>query len=528
MTGRRRLWALVAMGTLLAADLAPLPAPAPGVISGPYARLLAASTDLGESRGRDVQLTVSLADAGRPDALIRWASARALRVRWRPRDDWAVVEGEASRLARAFGVPVHDYRGRRGQLFYASPSQPAVPAELSRPVTDAGRILGYTPHHMARPDLLPMDVPSQGLGPDALLTAYNAHPLAAAGFTGAGATIVIFGFDGFAQSDLDAFADSSALPRFTPVLVGGQPGPPGAETTMDLQVAHAIAPDARLVVVNARPTVEGDGGYEKVGQLFEATAQQFPGAVWSLSIGWGCDRLHGAADLAPVRTALVTAQRTGTAVFDASGDNGGLECKGGPDWSAPPGPDDIGLDAVASLPEITSVGGTTLSTDAQGQWLAEQAWVDVPMSLGSSGGVSKLFPRPAFQESIRANRYEDQRLVPDVAALADPFTGVRIVLDGQPRIGAGTSQAAPIWAALTVLMNQYLQAHGGRLLGDLNPLLYQVASGARRPGFRDVSLGSNAVDVSTPGYDLVTGLGSPNIDNLVRDLLALQTGAARR
>jgi kumamolisin len=298
---------------------------------------------------------------------------------------------------------------------------------------------------------------------------------------------------------------------------------------MDLQVAHAIAPDAQLVVVNARPTVEGDGGYEKIGQLFEETARQFPGAVWSLSIGWGCDRLPGAADLAPVRTALLAAQRTGTAVFDASGDNGGLECKGGPDWSAPPGPDDIGLDAVASLPEVTSVGGTTLSTDAQGQWLAEQAWVDVPMSLGSSGGISKLFSRPDFQALIRANRYADRRLVPDVAALADPFTGVRIVLDGQPRIGAGTSQAAPIWAALTVLMNQYLQAHGGRLLGgDLNRLLYQVASGARSPGFRDVSLGSNAVDVSTPGYDLVTGLGSPNVDNLVRDLLAAQTGAARR
>jgi kumamolisin len=106
---------------------------------------------------------------------------------------------------------------------------------------------------------------------------------------------------------------------------------------------------------------------------------------------------------------------------------------------------------------------------------------------------------------------------------------VRIVFDGQSRIGAGTSQAAPIWAALTVLMNQYLHAHGGRTLGgDLNPLLYQVASGARLPGFRDVRLGANAVDVSSPGYDLVTGLGSPNVDSLVRDLLALQTGAARR
>jgi kumamolisin len=81
---------------------------------------------------------------------------------------------------------------------------------------------------------------------------------------------------------------------------------------------------------------------------------------------------------------------------------------------------------------------------------------------------------------------------------------------------------------MTVLMNQYLQANGGKAVGDLNPLLYRVAAGSNLPGFRDVSLGSNAVDVSVPGYDLVTGLGSPNVANLARNLLELQQGSARR
>ena len=58
---------------------------------------------------------------------------------------------------------------------------------------------------------------------------------------------------------------------------------------MDIEVAHAIAPDARLVVVNARPTVEGSGAYEKVGEMFRAADRDYPGAVWSLSIGWSCD-----------------------------------------------------------------------------------------------------------------------------------------------------------------------------------------------------------------------------------------------
>ena len=93
------------------------------------------------------------------------------------------------------------------------------------------------------------------------------------------------------------------------------------------------------------------------------------------------------------------------------------------------------------------------------------------MSQGTSGGVSTLFARPAFQRSVSTPRDSAHRLVPDIAAaVADPFTGVRIVYEQQPRIGGGTSQAAPIWAALTVLMNQYLQAHGGKPVGDINPL----------------------------------------------------------
>jgi len=499
------------------------------VIGGPLALLLASSTDLGPSRDSGVQVTATLPDSARPHALIEWAGAQRMSVRWRPGDAWAVIEGAAEDVASAFGVPVNEYRGRKGQVFYASPQQPSVPEPVRGVVTELGRILGYTPHREASPKFLPLDVPTGGLGPKALLEAYNANPLSAAGFTGKGTTIVFFEFSGYDQGDLDAFADSSGLPRFTPVLVGGQPGPSGAETVMDLEVAHAIAPDAQKVVVNARPTVEGDGAYEKIGQLFESVDRQFPGAVWSLSIGWGCDALVRKADLAPVEAALATAQKHGTSAFDASGDTAGLECKGGDEWSSPPGPDDVGLDSVSSLPAMTSVGGTTLSTDENGGWMAERAWVDSPLSQGTSGGVSALFDRPAWQNGLSVERdIRHRRLAPDVSAVADPFTGVRIVFNGQDAVGAGTSQAAPIWAALTVLMNQYLRAHGGHPLGNINPLLYRVAAGANRPAFRDISFGGNAVDFSQPGYDVVTGLGSPNLDFLVRDLLDIQKGAAPR
>jgi len=463
-------------------------------------------------------VTVELHDTGRPSALMAWASSNALSVRWRPGDNWAILEGAPAALADTFGVTVHDYRGRRGQVFYASPQQPAVPPSLQREVSGLGRILSYTPHHMARPK----PPRTHGLTPAELITAYNAGQLASSGFTGKGITIVFFEFDGFNQDDLDSFADLSELPRFTPTLIGGQPGKPTGETEMDLEVAHAIAPDARLVVVNAVFTLEGDGNFEKIARMFEDTDRQFPGAVWSLSIGWACDKLLTAADLAPVRSALAKAESHRTSAFAASGDNAGLQCKGGDDWSSPPGPSDVGLDAISSLPEMTAVGGTALSLDVRGIWLAEQAWFNPPLSIGSSGGVSALFGRPDWQRGVSTQRDSSHRLSPDVSAAADPLTGARIVFDGHVLNGGGTSQAAPIWAGLTAVMDQYLIANGGRAAGALNPLLYRIAAGAARPAFRDIELGANAVDIVAPGYDLVTGLGAPNMGNLARELFDMQ------
>jgi kumamolisin len=177
---------------------------------------------------------------------------------------------------------------------------------------------------------------------------------------------------------------------------------------------------------------------------------------------------------------------------------------------------------VAALPEMTDVGGTTLSTDAGGGWRAEQAWFDPPLSQGTGGGVSALFARPYWQDDLESAGDAGQRLTPDIAAVSDPLTGVKIVFNQHELAGGGTSQAAPIWAGLAAVMNQYLIAHGGQPLGDINPLLYRVAARSRLPAYHDVTLGGNAVDNAGPGYDLVTGLGTPDVNNLVQDLLVVQ------
>ena len=95
--------------------------------------------DLGPARGEHVQLTAELRDGARPVALTAWARDRGLSVSWRDGDGWAVLDGPPRALAGALDVAVHDYRGRRGQVFYASPQQPGVPEQLRGEVAELGR-----------------------------------------------------------------------------------------------------------------------------------------------------------------------------------------------------------------------------------------------------------------------------------------------------------------------------------------------------------------------------------------------------
>lgn len=518
----RWLAALAAVVLLFTADR-PTAVARPADIVGPFARLISTATDLGPSRSDLVQLTAQLREAASPVGLDAWARSRGLTVRWRPGDGWAVIEGAPAAVATAFGVTVRDYRTRGGphpgRVFYASPQQPRIPAAARAEVAGLGRIVSYLPYREARPPL-PRDVPDGGLLPKQLLKAYNATPLADAGYTGKGITVVVFGFDGFDQPDMDSFAEWFDLPRFTPDVMGGMPGQRTGESTMDLQMVHAVAPDAKLVLVNSRPSVEEGGGFEKLARLMDSVSEKYPGAIWSFSIGWGCDRLFTAADLAPVRQALASALRRGTTAFDATGDLAGLECKGGHNWADRPSPDDVGVDAVSSIPEMTAVGGTRLSTGPDGEWLAEQSWYDVPLTQGTAGGASLLYRRPAWQTVDPGAGPEDSRLVPDVSAVGDPFTGVKFVFRQQVAVGGGTSQSAPIWAGLAAIINNTFDVGGAAPLGNLNPLLYQVAKGSTAPSFHDVRLGGNAITPGgRPGYDMVTGLGTPNVLNLVKNIL---------
>jgi kumamolisin len=128
--------------------------------------------------------------------------------------------------------------------------------------------------------------------------------------------------------------------------------------------------------------------------------------------------------------------------------------------------------------------------------------------------MSRFFPRPAWQKGLGVSN-GNNRLVPDVSAAADPNTGAFLVFGGHPTQIGGTSWSAPIWAAFCALINDARQKAGKPFLPFLNPLLYPLLG---TPAFRDIVQGNNGAFHCGPGYDEVTGLGSPSIRELIARL----------
>ncbi|PZS15387.1 MAG: peptidase S53 [Pseudonocardiales bacterium] len=325
-----------------------------------------------------------------------------------------------------------------------------------------------------------------------------------AGTDGTGQRIAIIELGGgFAQSELDTYFAGLGIsgPSVTAVGVDGavnRPGqdPQGAdgEVLLDIEVAGALAPGAALVVYFAPNT---DAGF--VDALSAAVhAQPTPAAI---SISWGQNE---DAWTAQARDALdsvfVDAVALGSTVTAAAGDNGSSDGAGdGRDHT----------DFPASSPNVLACGGTSLNADpATGTVSAETVWNDGAQGGATGGGVSDVFPQPAWQATAGVpTKSGGGRGVPDVAGNADPRTGYQVLVDGSPQVYGGTSAVAPLWAALIARLAQAT----GRPFGLLSAQLYQgTSAGQAAPGFHDVTSGDNGSYSAGPGWDPCTGLGSPD------------------
>ena len=333
---------------------------------------------------------------------------------------------------------------------------------------------------------------STAYGPAQLRAAYNVP----SDITGAGQTIVIIAaFQSPAVgTDLAAFDPACGHPDAAACLsivpLGGATTPSMSqvpwfiEESTDVEWAHAIAPGAHLILVEAKTGDDAD--------ILSATKFAIDnnlGDVISMSFS-EAESCPTAEFLADEHAAFERAIDQGITLVAASGNNGALQhsCTG-------PFVQDVGT--PASDPLVTAVGGSALTIDAStNTYGSEAAW------SGSGGGFSSLYSRPSYQAPFNKDK---ARGVPDVAWHASPAHPTLIIANGKARPTAGTSVATAEWAGVVALADEA----AGHRLGLLNELLYHAAkSNGEADRFHDISSGNRA-------WDAVTGLGTPDVANLV-------------
>jgi hypothetical protein len=297
---------------------------------------------------------------------------------------------------------------------------------------------------------------------------------------------------------------SSFLIRVNPQGTPG-PDPTGGlwhlETALDVQWAHAIAPAAKILLVQAKSSNYTD----LLGAVDYARNQ--PGVV-AVSLSWGSREFLG-------ETYYDRWFTTPAGHLGGSNGRGGPRLPGGVTFVAASGDEGSPGGWPAMSPYVVSVGGTFLDVDSAGNYRSEVAW------SGSGGGTSIYEVRPGYQSSVVAGT---RRANPDVAYNGDPASGVYVYssmpLNGSPggwwQVG-GTSAGAPQWAGLIAIVNQGRALQG---LGSLDgftqtlPALYNLTVST----FHDITSGSNGHPAS-PGYDLATGRGTPYAHRIIPELL---------
>jgi len=188
-------------------------------------------------------------------------------------------------------------------------------------------------------------------------------------------------------------------------------------------------------------------------------------------------------------------------------------------FTASSGDSGNGVEYPAASPDVVAVGGTTLTTGTDGSYISETAW------SGSGGGQSTMESEPSYQASYHIpNDPNVWRGVPDVAYNADPNTGFAVYdtvrykgQSGWFQVG-GTSAGAPQWAALFAIANS-MRATGKGPLSSANIAVYLAATPNLSPNFHDITSGTNGtcgtLCTAVAGYDYVTGLGSPQANNII-------------
>ena len=447
---------------------------------------------------------------------------------------WITVSGTADRVGRAFHTEIHNFSDGQ-EVHYANATDPSVPEALAGIVAGFSGLDDFGPKpQMVKP--LFNRGSSHSLAPDDFATIYNLKPLYSQGYDGTGQSIMVIGQTAVDLSDIQSFRAQFGLPPNDPqmVLIGTDPGKRSGdmvEADLDLEWAGAVAPKAQVIYVYSN----------SISTSLLSAVDQNLAPVLTLSYG-GCERNFSPA----WRYVAQQANAQGITWMVASGDQGAAAC----DFTAvtPQASKGATVTWPAGIPEITAVGGTGFDESAGNYWsstnnanggsalsyIPEAAWNDSAVfnDLASTGGgISAWYAKPAWQKG-RGVPADNARDVPDISLAASPLhVAYQITSGGKSGGVGGTSASSPAFAGIVALLNQYLTSKGALAqpgLGNLNPTLYRLAQ-ASPEAFHDVAAGDNRVPCaqgspdckgglvgypSGTGYDLATGLGSPDVSVL--------------
>lgn len=491
-------------------------------------------------------------------------------------------DGTVGQIESVFAVEMHNY-GVNGVVHLANAGEPSIPAALSGAVLGFNSLNDFAPKPRAKVQshLTSYVTGNHFLTPADFATIYDLNALYAAGADGSGQTIAIIGQSNINMTDVNNFRTNSSL--LSPVTVtktlvpstsssticGGDEG----ESDLDIEWSGGIAKNAQIIFIYAGLN-SGDTCDNRTNNVWNALKYAVDNNVAPfISTSYGfCESGLGKSFALQVQQWAKEGIAQGQTIVAASGDEGAADCESSTTTTATKG---LAVDVPASIPEVTGAGGNEFTGDNTScstnpcpgnlapadppYWAAsntgtdavstalehipEMAWNDTTQALASSspgfsasgGGASIYFSKPSWQIgtgvpadgkrdvpdiSINSSNFHDSYLVCSEDGDATPCaSGFRDSAGGSFFAVGGTSAAAPTFAAILALINQFVGNTPPKGLAPINPTLYELSP------FYDITKGDNMVPCTTgttnctagsmgfktgPGYDQVTGLGSPD------------------
>jgi len=489
--------------------------------------------------------------------------------------DWIAVSGSVALAENTFHTQIHRY-SVDGESHFANATEISIPKALQGIVAGVRGLddfrwkpAGLNRIMASRPILPAILHPHYSVGPsgpnflapDDFATIYDLTSLYNSGIDGTGMKLVVVGQVSVVMADIQAFRSGVNLPAKNPVVTivpGTTPGNnPGdlLESDLDLEWSGAVARNATVLFVTSEDVFES--------AIYAIDNDLAP--IISMSYG-GCERKNGGF-IAANEPTMQKANAEGITFLASSGDSGPASCD-------PPGGSGAGqglaVSYPASSPEVTGVGGTEFSGDVNNiaqywdssngpnggsaiSYIPETSWNDTVERgtiAATGGGKSSChaspcaggFPKPTWQTGTGVPN-DSVRDVPDISFSGSPDHDGYIIcstgscngglLNGNFEVVGGTSASTPVFAGILALLNQQLGNQQPTGLGNVNPRLYRLAQTPANNVFHDVATGDNIVPCiqgsancpasppfqygfsTTAGFDLVTGLGSIDVGNLL-------------